>query len=382
MACGSTPTRLPGALAERRLWLAEYRFRAGDANEACRLAQELFDGLAPGRLRAAAAELLARVLHVSGTAAEAAGYCLAALADARADPELEARMHATLALVSWHDFRLGRHHAQLALQLLDEGRVQAPEVQLRALMAHIQAEFYAGNELPGDLVQRGLELERLAPAATVSDRLSAALGAWLKYQGDYDGARYWLEATRAVAEAEGDDSSLPYALSHLPQLELWAGNWERAGALAYEHLELATQISQPSQRRQALYNLALVQAHMGLTEEAREVAGELLGEAEAEADDWDISNALAVIGFVELSLGEAGPAAEHLARSIDLRESLGTVEPLRSQADYVEVLLQLGRVDQAADAGALLSERALASNRGPLLAVAARARALLERGPR
>jgi DNA-binding CsgD family transcriptional regulator len=377
LACGSTPSSRPEALAERRLWLAEYRFRAGDADEACRLARELFETLPPGRLRAGAAELLARVLHVAGTAADAAQYCLDALADASTDPELEARMHATLALVSWHDFGLARHHAQLALRLLDAGGVQAPEVQLRALMAYIQAEFYAGHELPGDLVQRGLELERLAPAASVADRLSAALGAWLKYQGDYDGARHWLEATRAAAEAEGDDSSLPYALSHLPQLELWAGNWERARALADEHLELATQIAQPSQRRQALYNLSLVQAHMGLAREARATAEELLREAEGESDGWDISNALAVIGFLELSLGEAEPAAAHLSRGLELRASLGTVEPLRTQADCVEALLQLGRLDEATEVDALLSEQALVTKREPLLAVAARSRAVL-----
>ena len=133
---------------------------------------------------------------MAGTAAEAAGYCLDALTDASGDPELEARMHATLALVSWHDFRLSRHHAQLALGLVDEGGVHSLEVQLRALLAYAQAEFYTGHELPGDLVRRGLELEQLAPAPSVADRFSAALGAWLKYQGDYDGARHWLEATR------------------------------------------------------------------------------------------------------------------------------------------------------------------------------------------
>ena len=84
-----------------------------------------------------------------------------------------------------------------------------------------------------------------------------------------------------------------------------------------------------------------------------------------------------MIGFLELSLGEAAPAANHLSRSLTLRESLGTVEPLRSQADCVEALLQLGQVDQAADVDAVLSERALITNREPLLAVAARSRALL-----
>jgi hypothetical protein len=49
------------------------------------------------------------------TPAEAAGYCLGALADAGDDLDLQARLHATLALVSWHDYNIGHHHAQLAL---------------------------------------------------------------------------------------------------------------------------------------------------------------------------------------------------------------------------------------------------------------------------
>ena len=39
----------------------------------------------------------------------------------------------------------------------------------------------------------------------------------------------WLEATCAAAEAEGDDSIAPVRLSHLPQLELWAGTGASEG---------------------------------------------------------------------------------------------------------------------------------------------------------
>ena len=53
------------------------------------------------------------------------------------------------------------------------------------------------------------------------------------------------------------------------------------------------------------------------------------------------------------------------------------MEPLRSQADYVEALVLLGLLDQAGEVDAVLSERALATKRVPLLAVAARSRALL-----
>ena len=108
-----------------------------------------------------------------GQAPEAAACALGALADAEGDTELEAQLHATVALVSWHDFNLGHHHAQLALSLL--GTLDPdPEGLLRALMAYAQAEFYAGHELPAAAIERGLALERLAPAPSVADRLSAA----------------------------------------------------------------------------------------------------------------------------------------------------------------------------------------------------------------
>jgi hypothetical protein len=43
----------------------------------------------------------------------------------------------------------------------------------------------------------------------------------------------------------------------------------------------------------------------------------------------------------------------------------------------VEALLQLGRLDEAAEVDAVLSEQALVTKREPLLAVAARSRAVL-----
>jgi DNA-binding CsgD family transcriptional regulator len=373
LACHLTP---PGGvdLAQRRLSLAEYRFRAGDADGARQLASDLFENLPRGQLRAAAAELSARVLHVAGTAPEAAAYCLDALEDPDLGTALSARLHATLALVSWHDFGLARRHAQLSLQMLDDAGEDDLAVRQRALMAYAQAEFYAGNELSGDVVQRGLELERLAPPPTVAERMSASLGAWLKYQGDFDGARLWLDATLTASRIEGDDSSLPYALSHLPQLELWAGNWARAESLSREHLEVAAQMAQASQLRQAWYNLSIVQAHLGLADEARATASELLAEADAEGDDWDASNALSVLGFVELSLGDTMLAASLLARSLELHEALGGRDPLRSHADYAEALLKLGQRERASEVVGILCERAALAKREPLLAIAARAR--------
>src|SRR5262245_47873868 len=210
-----TPPEDAAAHARRTLALAEFVFRAGDAEEARRLLDGVIEEAA-GPTRARALELVARLLHVSGTAREAVARAEQALAEAGPDPELRARIHATLALVCWHDFSLARGHARAALDLLEQLDDPDPGVLSQALMAYAEAEFYTGGGLPMDAVERGLELERLSPAPCVADRMSACLGVWLKYHGEFEGARRWLEATHRAAIEEGDESSLPYVVGHFP----------------------------------------------------------------------------------------------------------------------------------------------------------------------
>jgi DNA-binding CsgD family transcriptional regulator len=377
LACRLTPASRVDEHASRSLALAGYAFRAGDTGHARRLVEGVMDEQARGPLRARALELLARMLHVAGTAAVAAALCEEALGEAGSDIELQARIHATFALVSWHDFQIGREHARAALDLLERLDDPDPGVLAQALMAYLENGFYTGRGLPPEILERALELEQLAPAASVSDRVSASLGVWLKYQGDFEGARRWLEAAHRAALEEGDEASLPYVVGHLPQLELWSGNWSAAEHRAIEHLDLAESTAQPDQRRQALFNLSLVHAHLGRAEEARTAAEALQLEAEQAGDQWGVSNAAAVLGLLELSLGHPSQAADHLARTVELREAIGTSEPVRAYADYAEALIEIGSLDRADGVIRLLEERARATDRVPLLAISACCRGLL-----
>jgi ATP/maltotriose-dependent transcriptional regulator MalT len=365
------------ARARRSFELAEHLFRAGDAAGCRRLLEELVDEMPHGALRARALELLARTLHVGGTAAEAVRRCEEALADAADDAALRARIHATFARVEYDDFDLARRHARAALDLLETMDEPDPEVLGQALCAEVGVRFTAGEPLPLDLVERALELERIAPAPDVADRMSAALGVWLKVDGDFENARRWLEVTYRTAVDEGDDASLPYALSHLPQLEIWTGHWTEAERRAREHLELAEETGQIDQRRQALYNLAYVLAHLGRVDAARAAADELLAEGEAAGDVWSTANALAVLGFLELSLGNPATAADVLRRNLELRDAIGTDEPLRAQSELAQALVELGDVDEAAGVVSSFETRVRRSGRRPLLALAAAARARL-----
>jgi ATP/maltotriose-dependent transcriptional regulator MalT len=186
--------------------------------------------------------------------------------------------------------------------------------------------------------------------------------------------------TYRAAVEEGDDSSLPYALSHLPQLELWSGRWTQAEERALEHLQLAEETGQLDQRRQALYNVALVHAHRGRVDDARAAADELLADAEADDEPWSIANALAVLGFLELSLGNPAEAARQLRRSVALRDAIGTEEPHRAQSELGHALVEQGELDEAASVVAEFGARARRSGREPQLALAATARAVLAAG--
>src|SRR5262249_1763178 len=155
-----------------------------------------------------------------------------------------------------------------------------------------------------DLVDRALELERAAPNPVVSDRLSASLGYWLFLGADdLDGGRRWMEATYAAAVDEGDEGSIPFALSHLPLLEFAAGAWPRAEATAGRFLAASAELGQDGQRLAALFALGNVLAHQGREAEARPVIAELLRDAEASTSLWDSTKGLAALGALELSLG-------------------------------------------------------------------------------
>jgi DNA-binding CsgD family transcriptional regulator len=312
---------------------------------------------------------------VTGTAEGAEACCTEALAHVGDDDRLRARVLVTLARVTL-DVELQRRRAQEALDLLESFDEPDPGLVSEALIGIAGAEYYLGNGIPTEVVERGLALERIAPSPTVADRMSAALGVWLKYDGDFDGARHWLEATRRSALDEGDEGSLPYALSHLPQLELWTGNWPRAETLALEHLELSETTGQTLERLTAIYNLALVHAHMGRVEETRERVRNALVDAE-QADPWNVYQLLSVLGFLDLSLGSAAEAAQSLGRAFEIYEGIGSGDTPSVFENYPEALLGVGDVEAATRVVDLYERRARKAGKAITLAPALRCRALV-----
>ena len=363
------------AAPRRRFGLARALFRAGDHSEGTHVLDGLLRAESAGPLRARALELRAQIQWVSGTAEEAETCLTEALDHAGDDEWLRARVLVTLARVTM-DAALLRDRSIAALDHLESLDEPDPALLSEALVGLAGAEYSLGNGIPTDVVERALELERIAPPANVGDRMSAALGTWLKYNGDFDEARHWLETTRQAALGEGDEGSLPYALSHLPQLELWAGNWAQSEARALEHLELAERTGQEGERLTAIFSLAFVHAHMGRLDDARERIAEALVEAEG-GDPWGVYQLLSVRGFVELSSDSPADAAGSLARAFEIYESTGQGGTPSVFENYPEALVLVGDLETAEHVIDLFESRARKVGKAIALAPAFRCRALL-----
>jgi len=375
LSCRFTPEHDPDALARRRVELARVLFHAGDAREATRILDEVVDAGTAGPIRARALELRAQIHWVSGTARDAEACCEEALAHVGDDDRLRVRVLVTLARVTVGVEPLYQR-SQAALDFLESLAEPDPGLLSEALVGLAGAEFYLGRGIRSDVVERALALERVAPPRNVGDRMSAALGAYLKYDGDFDGARRWLEATRRAAIDEGDEGSLPYALSHLPQLELWTGNWAAAEERALEHLELAERTGQALERLTAIYSLALVEAHQGRVEQARARLEPALAEAEG-GEPWNVYQLLSALGFAELAVGRFPEAVAALGRAFEIYEATGSQDTPGVFENYPEALVGIGDLRRAHEVVELYEQRARASRKALAIAPALRCRALV-----
>lgn len=374
LALAATPASDLAERADRLVALALLRHRAGDTGGASALLDEVITTGPSGQVRAAALELRAQVYWVAGGADHAVACCQDALAEPGLDLRLRARILVTCARVSM-DHEATRRLATDALELLDRLPRPDPALTAEALTALAGAEVAAGRGIPWPLVERALALEADEPPAEVSDRMSASVGVWLKYAGQLEEARTWLRRTRDTAFAEGAESSLPYALSHLPQLELWMGDWDAAAALAKEHLTLAEWTGQREQRLTAVYSIALVEAHAGRLDSARAWITETLPEAER-TDEWNVYQLLATLGFVELSAGRPHDAIPMLGRAYEIYESAAGADITIVHENFMEALVAVGDV-RAAEVIARCMERATSLSTPMALVPAFRARALL-----
>ena len=381
LAIDLTPVEDADDRDRRALARGEELTRSGDPDRAIPILDQVVAESASAETRVRARLKLASIRYdMEGEPSAIFALCEAALAEPIDDLGLLAFAHATYSAAAWADETRLRFHANEAMRLLDLAPNPDPATVSLAIGAKIEADTLDGRNARPDptLVERALAAERQAPGPAVADRFSGSLGVFLKYADDFDGARPWLEQTLRSAEDEGDEAGVPYALSHLPQLELWTGHWAKAEAYALRHREVAIDTGLEFQRCTAVYNLAIVHVHQGRVDEARAEIEPDIAKAEAIGNRSTLSLLLATRCLLELSVGNLEAAVRDGRRATEIRDSMRNMTRGRHESDVVEALVGLGDLDVAVEVLAGIETQAAETDLPTHRALAYRARAILD----
>ena len=239
-----------------------------------------------------------------------------ALAEAEGDDALEALGSISVRRAGMRfqqGVDLGVEHATLAVRV---DVVEDTTLRCRALAAYGLLHFNAGRGIPRAEMDEALALERTLTEWPLMDGPANAFVYQLWSSGDLDSARLLLHECREALHARSDPEEA-VALWHLTFLEWRAGNWELAARYLADSLSLTTQAGRrgmwPAQEAPA----TAIAAHRGRIDEARALAEHAVAEAEEQGIHVAASGHGWVLGFIELSLGNAAAAVEHLRRSYE-----------------------------------------------------------------
>jgi DNA-binding CsgD family transcriptional regulator len=267
--------------------------------------------------------------------------------------------------------------AREAVRLAEEAGDE--DLLLRALVQAGHLETLTGGEEWRATLERAQALERrgytttrwLAPGHWIAVRLMWA--------DELDQARELLEDEYRQAVEEGDAHSRAGLCFHLAQLETRAGQAAQAVAYADEGWGLNEASGREQDTAVNLYGKAVVEAQFGDADRARSLAQQALATFERLGDRFFTIHTRSALAQLALSLGDHARAAEVLAPAPALRAATEVGEPgiFPFDADEIEALIGVGRVDEAEALTGELERRGRMLDRPRLLATGARCRGLL-----
>jgi DNA-binding CsgD family transcriptional regulator len=368
-----TPLANAGDLRRRLLSAADLHNRAGDTDRATALLEQARAAAAPGNERAT---VLAHLAGVQPGPHDAVVLYREALAEAEGDDALRAVIHLGLAGVM--RFTVGNErdmeHGELAAQAAS--RVGDAALRCRALAAYGLMHFNTGRGIPTAEMDEALSIERSLPDWPLGDGPTWVYGWQLCWSADFDRARELFQEVLGVVKARNDAAGEADALWYLGLLESRAANWEEADRYTKDSLDLWTQLGRVIPPYE--FPASIIAAHRGRIDDARARSQRAVARAEAEGIGIGESGHGWVLGFVELSTGDAVAALPHLRRSYDLRNDF-MLEPAQrvELGDLLEALIAVGELEEADEVLATWEPRARALDRAWALAILARGRGLL-----
>jgi DNA-binding CsgD family transcriptional regulator/tetratricopeptide (TPR) repeat protein len=334
-----TPPDEPDAGHRRALGAARAHHAAGEWTRARTLASDLLAQTGIGALRAEVLVLLAELESVS----DAIALLEDALREAVSRPALQSVIQCRLAWAT--RFRKGYvqavEHARAAFELADG--LDDEQLRKRAEAVHAVLGWFVGDVYAPPLPERtrdfanavgGQQLVQEATFAVVSSLASSSRG---------DEARALLEREHREW-CERDEPRGARALWGLSWVEFWAGNWALAAEYAGRAYDISIQYG--LEVAQDHLPIALVAVHRGELELAREHSERALELAE-EQFALHPPQHLAILGLAALWSGDIAAGADWLEKADQQAMTLGWGEPSIRwwSADYAEVLLEFGRID-------------------------------------
>jgi DNA-binding CsgD family transcriptional regulator len=372
-----TPEAQLEALPRRRMAVAGYLARAGAKARARHLIEEAWNAAEPGPERARVAFVIAWL--GLGTLEQRAAALRTALADAADDVQLLAQIHAVLASLPFPVLppKETEAHATVGFELAE--KVGEPGTWVVAAMSTLWIDLRRGRGVDRARLERALAFESSAAHFTdpIAVRFFAAFAAYA--EGDLPRARTMLERVE-IEDRERGDTGVASTLALLADLELDAGHWNRAEALATESLEFALDAKDGFQEADARRVLVRLAALRGDADRARRLAEEATRVADAAADADCRSRIRATVGMLELSLGDGVAAAALLDEAVSFAERARVGEPalLWFVPERVEAAVVVGALEDAERMLAPFESRARQLERAAAVATALRARALIE----
>jgi DNA-binding CsgD family transcriptional regulator len=328
-----------------------YHFESGDSRRALAMLEEVVRELAAGVERAEVLIRLARVYSYSDDLQAATDLFLQAADEAGDDSLSRARAldgAATQLFRRRRELEAAVEYAKTAAALAGELGEEA--LVGEALSSQVLAEATLGRPEAAATLEAALAHQAAATSERVlaQPRFTAAI------------ARMWWDEPAAVREtyeelAEhgrqlGDEGSLAYVHLMLAQADILLGKLDRAEADAAAARDIAEQGGQETLIAYALAVRAMADAHRD-REAARLSAKQALELGGRTQNTPAAHFATAALGLLDLSTGGAEEAAAVLAPLVEFARTEQIREPglTRYATDRVEALVELGRVDEAAE---------------------------------
>jgi DNA-binding CsgD family transcriptional regulator len=362
-----TPAAMGPERRRRILSAARAHQVAGEWPRAQAMAAELL--AEPGEWRAEAmlllAELEARPDHRVDLLEQA-------LRETSGDLALQSVIHTRLAWAQRFD--IAADHAGTAIALAASLGDEVLRTRARAVQA-VLAWFAGRSPAPEDLPMLAHEFAQAVGGEQLVQEATLAIANTLAPISTRDQARNLLER-EYESWRERDERRSARALWGLAWVEFWAGRWELAAGDASQARDISIQYG--LETPQDHLPTAVIAVHRGKFEQARTHSGRAL-DLSHEQLGFHPPQHLAVLGLAALWTGDAATALDLLNRADQRAAFLGWGEPSVRWwvADEVELLLELGKPNEAMALLDRWAEDATRVARAWVLAHATRCRGLI-----